>query len=64
MTETPGNPQTDAEHARLVQELQRRIDALHHNRESEFGEFTRGDWILCLGGFLVLPYLLYLWFWP
>ena len=64
MTNTPGNPQADAEHARLVQELQRRIDALHHSSDSEFGEFTRGDWFLCLAGFVVFPYLLYLWFWP
>lgn len=55
---------TDTEHARLLQDLQHRIDTLHRADESRFGEFTSGDWILCVGGFLVIPYLLYLWFWP
>jgi len=64
VTDSPGNPQTDAEHVRLVQDLQRRIDALHHSSEPEFGAFTRRDWILCVAGFLVFPYLLYLWYWP
>ena len=64
MNDTPGGAQTDTGHARLVQELQRRIDALHSTSESEFGEFNKLDWLLCLGGFVVFPYLLYLWFWP
>ena len=64
MTDTPGGAQADAEHARLVQELQRRIDTLQQASESDFGEFTGTDWLLCVGGFVILPYLLFIWFWP
>ena len=64
MTDTSGGAQADAEHARLVQELQRRIDTLQQANESDFGEFTGTDWLLCAGGFVILPYLLFIWFWP
>ncbi|MBI1731456.1 MAG: hypothetical protein HYR49_01640 [Gammaproteobacteria bacterium] len=64
MTDTPGMEPTEREQARVVQDLQRRIDALHHAHASDFGAFTILDWLLCVGGFVVFPYLLFLWFWP
>lgn len=64
MTETPGTKLSESEHAHLLRDLERRIEALHRADESRFGPFTRWDWILCVGGFVVLPYLLYYWFWP
>ncbi len=47
----------------IVADLERRIEELESLDESEFGEFTRVDWVLCILGALVLPYALYLWFW-
>lgn len=54
----------DAAHARLVAELERRMDLLQSAPESEFGAFTLLDWAFCIGVFVVIPYLLYFWFWP
>ncbi len=64
MTGTPVSSDADAEHARLVRELQRRVDALQRADEKEFGLFTTRDWLVCIGAFVILPYLLYFWFWP
>jgi hypothetical protein len=52
------------EKKRLVEDLQRRIEELTLADESTFGPFTTLDWILCVGGFVLLPYLVYLRFWP
>ena len=48
----------------MVDDLERRIVELTGADESDFGRFTTLDWILCVSGFVVLPYLLFLWFWP
>lgn len=65
MNDAPVQPLADADaHARLVAELERRMDLLQGAPESEFGAFTATDWLLCIGGFVVIPYLLYFWFWP
>lgn len=65
MSDIPGTEHlSEGEHAQLLRNLERRIEALHRAPESEFGEFHTGDWVLCVGGFVIVPYLLYLWFWP
>lgn len=48
----------------IVEDLEQRIDELEHLPEERFGTFTTLDWLLSLAGALLLPYLLYLWFWP
>ena len=45
-------------------DIDERIHELEHTAEEQFGEFTRIDWLLSIAGSLLLPYLLYLWFWP
>lgn len=59
-------PLTAGTHSRraLVADLERRINDLTRADESEFGHFTSTDWVLCVVGFVVLPYLLFLIFWP
>lgn len=52
----PGDP--------LVEDLERRIDELDGLDESAFGSFTLLDWIICIGGALVLPCLMVIWFAP
>jgi hypothetical protein len=48
----------------LVADLERRIVDLSAAEESQFGKFTRRDWVICLFGFVLLPYLMFLCFWP
>jgi hypothetical protein len=48
----------------VIEDLERRIIELTGADESDFGHFTTLDWILCVSGFVVLPYLVFLWFWP
>ena len=65
MSDIPGTEHlTEGEHSQLLRDLERRIDLLGGADEAEFGSFTAWDWILCVAGFVVLPYLLYWWFWP
>ena len=47
-----------------MRDLEQRIAALSRADESEFGAFTTLDWIICVGGFVVFPYVLFLWFRP
>jgi hypothetical protein len=49
---------------KMLADLEHRIHELEHTAEERFGEFNRVDWTLSIGGALVIPYLLYLWFWP
>ena len=51
-------------HHSVLAELEHRIHELEHIAEEEFGSFTWFDWLLCIGGALLLPYLIYVWFWP
>jgi hypothetical protein len=48
----------------VLAELETRIHELEHIAEEEFGSFTWFDWLLCIGGAVLLPYLCYVWFWP
>jgi hypothetical protein len=45
----------------LVQELERRIDALENQEESEFGSFSRADYIILTIGGLILPIIALVW---
>ena len=53
------DPNEAAKAAQL--ELQRRIETLETRDESEFGDFTRKDWVICTLGALVIPSLVLLW---
>lgn len=65
MSDIPGTEHlSEVEQARLLRDLERRIEALAGAGESEFGAFTPVDWFVCVAAFVVLPYLLYWWFWP
>ena len=64
MTNTPGSEPAERKHAQLVRDLERRIDVLNRASDSDVGEFTQVDWFLCVAGFMLAPYLLYLWFRP
>jgi hypothetical protein len=65
LTDIPGTEHlSEDEHSRLLRDLERRIETLSGAGESEFGAFTPVDWIACIAAFVVLPYLLYWWFWP
>ena len=48
----------------IIGDLEQRIHVLEHMAEEDFGTFTRLDWFLCIAGSLLVPYLLYLWYWP
>ena len=39
----------------LLQDLERRIDALENQEEAEFGSFSRADYIILVVGGLILP---------
>ena len=60
------SPAADSPAARssIVDDLERRIDELEHLPEERFGTFTAMDWMLGVTGALLLPYVLYLWYWP
>ena len=45
-----------------IEDLHRRIETLEAQSESEFGEFSRTDWVLCTICSLVIPVLILLWF--
>ena len=48
----------------IVYDLERRIDELEQMAEDRFGRFTTLDWLVCVAGSLLLPYVFYLWYWP
>jgi hypothetical protein len=39
----------------LVQDLERRIDALENQEEAEFGSFSRADYVILTVGGVILP---------
>ena len=50
------------ERERVVAELERRIELLEQVDDSTAGAFTRWDWLLCLLGAVIVPYLALWWF--
>ena len=48
----------------MYAELESRVAELEAMDEDAFGEFSRGEWFLCVTAFLLAPYLGYIWFWP
>lgn len=48
----------------IVDDLERRIIELEQMAEDRFGRFTTLDWLICAAGSLLLPYVVYLWYWP
>ena len=45
-----------------AEELQRRIVEFESLDESEFGEFTTVDWLICVFGCVILPIIVVWWF--
>ncbi len=62
--DTDTTPEARPHHLSVIAELEHRIHELEHIAEEQFGSFTWFDWLLCIGGALLLPYLCYVWFWP
>ena len=60
-TDGSGRRERD-ERERMVAELERRIELLEQADESSPGGFTRWDWLLCVLGALIVPYLALWWF--
>ena len=61
----PDNPRArDESQARraLVEELERRIEALEGLDDAAIGSFTGWDWLFCVIGALVLPAVAMWWF--
>ncbi len=52
---------TDDKDQELVQDLESRIDALESQDESEFGSFSRADYIILALGGVVLPVIALVW---
>ncbi len=48
----------------VVRDLEQRIAELSRAEDAEFGRFTLVDWVLCLGAFVLFPYIAFLCFWP
>ncbi len=44
-----------------LEDLHQRIETLEALDESEFGEFTRRDWVVCIIFSIVIPTLLLVW---
>jgi len=49
-------------HDTRVTELEQRIETLEQLDDAALGSFTVLDWIACILGALVMPYLCVLWF--
>ena len=45
----------------LVQDLERRIDALEKQEEAEFGSFSRADYIILTVAGVILPVIALVW---
>ena len=50
------------ERAQLVDDLESRIAELEALDESSFGAFNAVDWVICVLGAVVIPYLALVWF--
>jgi hypothetical protein len=44
-----------ADHERLVEDLERRIEEIEALDDSDVGGFTALDWFFCIAGSVVLP---------
>jgi hypothetical protein len=51
-----------ADHERLVEDLERRIEALETLDDTDIGSFTALDWFFCIAGSLVIPAIALWWF--
>lgn len=60
--DAPPSEPADAPHSALVADLERRIEEIEDLNDSEFGNFTTRDWLICVLGAVVVPYLALLWF--
>jgi hypothetical protein len=65
----PDQPRTDlqtvaepADRERLVEDLERRIEALEALDDSDIGSFTALDWFFCIAGSVVIPAIALWWF--
>ena len=58
--ESASNPNQSAAGVQS-EELLRRIETISALDDSELGEFTRRDWLICILGALVVPTLMMLW---
>jgi len=58
--ESATDPSHSVRQAQL-DDLHDRIETLERLDESEFGEFSRKDWVVCTLGALVIPALVLLW---
>ena len=65
----PDQPRTDlptsaerADHERLVEDLERRIEALEVLDDTDIGSFTALDWFFCITGSVVIPAIALWWF--
>jgi hypothetical protein len=47
---------------RLVEDLERRIEALEALDDSDLGGFTALDWFFCVAGSVVIPAIALWWF--
>jgi hypothetical protein len=47
-----------------IEELERRIREIEPLDDGDLGSFTRWDWVICVLGGLVVPYLALWWFAP
>jgi len=47
---------------RLIEDLERRIDALEALDDSDLGGFTALDWFFCVAGSVVIPAIALWWF--
>jgi len=54
---TESDPAQDAARDALVDELEQRIDEFEKLDEGAFGNFTTIDWVICVLGALVVPYI-------
>jgi len=51
-----------ADRARLIEDLERRIAELEALDDSDIGSFTALDWFLCVTGSIVVPAFALWWF--
>ena len=65
----PDQPRTDlqtvaeqADHERLIEDLERRFEELETLDDSDIGSFTALDWFFCTAGSVVIPALALWWF--
>ena len=60
MSHTPDTGKTPRE--LVVEDLERRIEAMEALDDSELGRFTAWDWVICVVGSVLIPVVLLWWF--